>query len=86
MFDQIVKSLNLLNKTDEQIAKSLDNLRQSKNYLKDGRGSLFDKANQMKEDILKIHEKLDIDVVPLTPVVGAHAGPGTLAVGYIELA
>ena len=45
-----------------------------------------DKANQMKEDILKIHEKLDIDVVPLTPVVGAHAGPGTLAVGYIELA
>ena len=49
MFDQIVKSLNLLNKTDEQIAKSLDNLRQSKNYLKDGRGSLFDKANQMKE-------------------------------------
>ena len=49
MFDQIVKSLNLLNKTDEQIAKSLDSLRQSKNYLKDGRGSLFDKANQMKE-------------------------------------
>ena len=45
-----------------------------------------DKANQMKEDILKIHEKLDIDVVPLTPVVGAHAGPGTLAVGYVELA
>ena len=49
MFDQIVKSLNLLNKTDEQITKSLDNLRQSKNYLKDGRGSLFDKANQMRE-------------------------------------
>ena len=49
MFDQIVKSLNLLNKTDEQITKSLDSLRQSKNYLKDGRGSLFDKANQMKE-------------------------------------
>ena len=49
MFDQIIKSLNLLNKTDEQITKSLDSLRQSKNYLKDGRGSLFDKANQMKE-------------------------------------
>ena len=49
MFDQIVKSLNLLNKTDEQITKSLDNLRQSKNYLKDGRGSLLDKANQMKK-------------------------------------
>jgi hypothetical protein len=24
-------------------------------------------------------------VVPLTPVVGAHAGPGTLGVGYIVL-
>jgi DNA recombination protein RmuC len=48
MFDQIVKSLNLIDKTDEQISKSLDNLRQTKNYLKDGRGSLFDKANQMK--------------------------------------
>jgi len=48
MFDQIVKSINLIDKTDEQISKSLDNLRQTKNYLKDGRGSLFDKANQMK--------------------------------------
>ncbi len=49
MFDQIAKSLNLLNKTDEQISKSLENLRQTKNYLKDGRGSLLDKANQMKK-------------------------------------
>ena len=49
IFDQIVKSLNLIEKTDEQISKSLDNLRQTKNYLKDGRGSLFDKANQMKK-------------------------------------
>ena len=48
MFDQIAKSLNLIDKTDEQISKSLDNLRQTKNYLKDGRGSLFDKAKQMK--------------------------------------
>ena len=59
MFDQIVKSLNLLNKTDEQIAKSLDNLRQSKNYLKDGRGSLFDKANQMKELGAKTSQSLN---------------------------
>jgi fatty acid-binding protein DegV len=39
----------------------------------------------MKKDILAFHKKLDIEVVPLTPVVGAHAGPGTLAVGYITL-
>jgi DegV family protein with EDD domain len=44
-----------------------------------------DQAQQMKVEILAIHPRLDIDVVPLTPVVGAHAGPGTLAVGYIEL-
>jgi fatty acid-binding protein DegV len=24
-------------------------------------------------------------LVPLTPVVGAHAGPGTLGIGYIEI-
>lgn len=43
-----------------------------------------DQAQQMKLEILAIHPKLEIDVVPLTPVVGAHAGPGTLAVGYID--
>ena len=42
-------------------------------------------ALKMKKDILAVHKKLDIEVVPLTPVVGAHAGPGTLAVGYITL-
>jgi len=45
----------------------------------------LDSANKMKEEILAHHQGLDIDVVPLTPVVGAHAGPGTLAVGYIVL-
>lgn len=32
--------------------------------------------NEQRPDIL-------VEVVPLTPVVGAHAGPGTLGVGYI---
>lgn len=44
-----------------------------------------DKAVELKETILSNHPSLDISVVPLTPVVGAHAGPGTLAVGYIML-
>jgi fatty acid-binding protein DegV len=26
----------------------------------------------------------DVLLVPLTPVVGTHAGPGTMGVGYIE--
>ncbi|VEU80085.1 DegV family protein [Haploplasma axanthum] len=42
-----------------------------------------DEALSLKEDFLKLNSKLEIDVVPLTPVVGVHAGPGTLAVGYI---
>lgn len=44
-----------------------------------------DDALKMKEDILTVYKTLDIEIVPLTPVVGAHAGPGTLAVGYITL-
>lgn len=42
-------------------------------------------AIMLKEDFLAINKKLEIEIVPLTPVVGAHAGPGTLAVGYIEI-
>lgn len=42
-------------------------------------------ATLMKRDLLSVDENLDIEIVPLTPVVGAHAGPGTLGVGYIEL-
>ena len=49
MFDQITKSINLLEKTENSIQKSLENIVQSKNYIKDGRGSLFSRANKMKE-------------------------------------
>lgn len=44
-----------------------------------------DKALALKNTILKTNPNLDISVVPLTPVVGAHAGPGTIGVGYIML-
>jgi len=33
---------------------------------------------------LEAHGVSDILLVPLTPVVGTHAGPGTMGVGYIE--
>lgn len=42
-----------------------------------------DDAEEFKSILLKENSKLIIDIVPLTPVVGAHAGPGTLGVGYI---
>lgn len=44
-----------------------------------------DDAVLMKKDLLEQNNDLDIEIVPLTPVVGAHAGPGTLGVGYVEI-
>lgn len=49
MYDQIAKSMNLLDKTESSIQKSLESIVQSKNYIKEGRGSLFSKANKMKD-------------------------------------
>ena len=61
MFDQIAKSINLLDKTEQSIQKSLDSINQSKNFIKDGKGSLFNKANKMKN--LGANAKIDIDKV-----------------------
>jgi len=44
-----------------------------------------DEANALKKDLQKNRPDVSVKVVPLTPVVGAHAGPGTLGVGYIVL-
>lgn len=40
-------------------------------------------AKTVVEKLLTIKPNIKIELVPLTPVVGAHAGPGTLGVGYI---
>lgn len=63
-----------------------------KEDIKDKKVSMFivytnnkDEAILVKKDLLEQNNDLDIEVVPLTPVVGAHAGPGTLGVGYIVL-
>ncbi|MCD4826785.1 MAG: DegV family protein [Acholeplasmataceae bacterium] len=44
-----------------------------------------DKAQEIKDILLQKRKDISIELVPLTPVVGAHAGPGTLGVGYIEI-
>lgn len=44
-----------------------------------------EKAEEIKNQFLAVRPDLSVEVVPLTPVVGAHAGPGTLGVGYIVL-
>jgi DegV family protein with EDD domain len=42
-----------------------------------------DKALEIKNQLQALKPELQVELVPLTPVVGAHAGPGTLGVGYI---
>ena len=49
MFDQIAKTLNLLDKTEASMIKSAENINQTKKYIKDGKGSLLSRANKMKE-------------------------------------
>ena len=49
LYDQIVKTINLLDKTHSSLSKSLENVEDAKKYIRDGRGSLFSKANKMKE-------------------------------------
>jgi DegV family protein with EDD domain len=44
-----------------------------------------EKAKEIKQQILDVRQDVTVELVPLTPVVGAHAGPGTLGVGYIVL-
>ncbi len=44
-----------------------------------------DDAEAFKQDIQSKRPDVSVRIVPLTPVVGAHAGPGTLGIGYIVL-
>jgi len=43
----------------------------------------YDEINEIKKDLLAKTGVKDIRMVPLTPVVGCHAGPGTMALGYV---
>lgn len=44
----------------------------------------IEEAERMKKELTLDNKDQNVKIVPLTPVVGAHAGPGTLAIGYIE--
>ena len=49
MYDQIAKTINLLDKTQSSLVKSVENIEDSKKFIKEGKSSLFTKANKMKE-------------------------------------
>lgn len=61
MYDQIAKTINLLDKTHSSLSRSIENIEETKKYIKDGKSSLFIKANKMKElgadNKIKIVEK-----------------------------
>ena len=49
MYDQIIKSINVLSDYEKNLHKELDRVSNAKNYMKNGRGSLFSKAEEMKK-------------------------------------
>ena len=49
MHDQIAKTINLLDKTKASMTKSIENIEDSKKFIKDGKTSLLTKANKMRE-------------------------------------
>ena len=61
MFDQIAKTLNLLEKTEASLIKSTENINQSKKYIIDGKGSLLSRANKIKDLGAKTKVELDIN-------------------------
>lgn len=42
-------------------------------------------AKQLESKVLQIKPDAEISYIPLSPVVGAHAGPGTLGLGFVYL-
>ena len=49
MYDQIVKSLNTLEDSEKNLIKATDSVSNAKKYIKDGSGSLYNKAEEMRK-------------------------------------
>lgn len=45
----------------------------------------YDEVSEMKKDLMARTGLKEVRMVPLTPVVGCHAGPGTMGLGYVAL-
>ena len=58
MYDQIAKSLNLIEDISSNLSKSLGNVEKTKKYIKDGNSSLFGKVSKMRE--LGAKNKIDL--------------------------
>ena len=49
MYDQIIKSINTLEDSEKSLVKATDSVSNAKKYIKDGRGSLYNKAEEMRK-------------------------------------
>ena len=49
MYDQIIKSIMLLEDSEKNLNKTIDSVSNVKSYIKNGRGSLFNKAEEMRK-------------------------------------
>jgi DNA recombination protein RmuC len=49
MYDQIIKSMNILDDSEKNLMKAVDNVSSAKKFIKDGRSSLYNKAEEMKK-------------------------------------
>jgi fatty acid-binding protein DegV len=43
----------------------------------------YDEMSELKQKLIEQSGLKDVRMVPLTPVVGCHAGPGTMGLGYV---
>jgi len=49
MYDQIIKSVNILEESEKNLLKATDSVSSAKKYIKDGRGSLYNRAEEMRK-------------------------------------
>ena len=47
-----------------------------------GHGDDIEAAEQLKESVLSAHPDAEVFIVPIGPIIGAHTGPGMLAIIY----
>ena len=59
MDTQIIKSISVIEDSENSLVKATQNLSNAKKYLKDGRGSLFNRAKEMKS--LGANNKKDLN-------------------------
>jgi DegV family protein with EDD domain len=62
----------------DRIAESGINLKEQVLYL--GHGDCLEEAEQLKERLIKVTGCKDVEIGYIGPIIGAHSGPGTLAV------